>query len=159
MNRARVSAELESMAAEAPAKVSLLWQGMTEDEPWAAFAPDEETISASTIKTPLMMALLDRVRQGQFSLEDQVDVTETMILPDSRFFEQGPGRYSLDEIMRFMITASDNSCTNMLIQMLGMDAINGYFASLGLKTTRLERIMLDFDAIAAGRNNYTTLIR
>ncbi len=156
MNRAIISAELEAMAAQTPAKVSLLWQGMTEDKPWAAYAPDQETVSASTIKTPLMMALLERVRQGALTLQDKVEVTEAMILPDSRFFEQGPGRYSLDEIMRFMITVSDNSCTNILIRLLGMDAVNGYFASLGLKTTRLERMMLDFDAVAAGRNNYTT---
>lgn len=156
MSKASVSAQLEAMAASAPAKVSLLWQGMAEDKPWAAYRPDEETVSASTIKTPLMMALLDRVQRGEYALDARINVTEAMILPDSRFFEQGPGAYPLDEIMRFMITVSDNSCTNILIRMLGMEAVNGYFASLGLHTTRIERLMLDFDAIAAGRNNYTT---
>ena len=156
MNREELENLLIDMAKEAPARVSFLWQGMEEKTPWACYEPEKIMVSASTIKTMLMMALLERVMKGEISLEDTVTVTEDMILSDSKFFEQGPGVYKLDEILRFMITRSDNSCTNIIIHMLGMQQANEYFASIGLTETKLERVMLDFDAIKEGRNNYTS---
>ena len=156
MTREELKNTLIDMAKEAPARVSFLWQGMEEKECWAAYEPEKVMVSASTIKTMLMMALLDRVLKGEFSLDQKINVTEEMILSDSKFFEQGPGMYKLDEILRFMITKSDNSCTNIIINMLTMEGANAYFASIGLTETKLERLMLDFDAIKEGRNNYTS---
>lgn len=55
-----------------------------------------------------------------------------------------------------MIVSSDNSATNAVISLLGFDAINAYCASLGLSATCLKRKMLDFNAAAAGLENYTS---
>ena len=63
---------------------------------------------------------------------------------------------SLEEMLYWMIVSSDNTAANTVISLLGFDRINRYFRSLGLTQTRLQRKMLDDQAIAQGRNNYTS---
>ncbi len=55
-----------------------------------------------------------------------------------------------------MISVSDNTAANLLIDRLGMDAVNGGFRELGLSGTVLGRKMLDFEAKKAGKDNFTT---
>lgn len=55
-----------------------------------------------------------------------------------------------------MITVSDNSATNMLIDLLGMESINSTIISLGLQKTRLARKMMDMEAFKAGKDSITT---
>ena len=66
-------------------------------------------------------------------------------------------QYSIEELITWMITVSDNSSTNVLIKYLGFEKINNYFKEIGLKDTKLERYMLDEEAINKGKNNYTSL--
>ena len=56
----------------------------------------------------------------------------------------------------WMIVLSDNTATNVLIGLLGAECINAAACSVGTKNTVLERKMLDWDAVSAGRNNYTS---
>ena len=56
-----------------------------------------------------------------------------------------------------MIIDSDNTATNVLIDLLGMDKINERINSLGMNNTKLQRKMMDFEAIKEGGNNSTSL--
>ena len=49
--------------------------------------------------------------------------------------------------MMWMITKSCNSSTNILIKYLGVDKINKYCKEIGLNATKLERYMIDENAI------------
>ena len=55
-----------------------------------------------------------------------------------------------------MIITSDNTATNALIRRLTMERVNAFCQAQGWGSTRLERCMLDYAAIDAGRNNYTS---
>jgi beta-lactamase class A len=55
-----------------------------------------------------------------------------------------------------MIIFSDNTATNVLIDLLGMDEINGYINSLGFEKTRLNRKMYDVEKSGRGIQNYIT---
>ena len=63
---------------------------------------------------------------------------------------------TLDELLRWMIITSDNTATNALIRRLTMERVNAFCQEQGWGSTRLERCMLDYAAIDAGRNNYTS---
>ena len=57
-----------------------------------------------------------------------------------------------------MIVESDNTATNRVLDTVGFQAVNDYAARvLGLKDTVCQRKMLDWAAIQAGRNNFTSL--
>ncbi len=55
-----------------------------------------------------------------------------------------------------MITVSDNTSTNLLIDLLGFDSINNSIKELGLKNTKLQRKMYDFESREKGIDNFTT---
>ena len=55
-----------------------------------------------------------------------------------------------------VVSLSDNSATNVLIDRVGMDNVNAWLARLGLKETRLRRHMMDVKAAQEGRENTAT---
>lgn len=64
---------------------------------------------------------------------------------------------SLNDWIIPMIQQSDNDATNQLIDYFGMEKLNGFFFTQGYRDTHLERKMLDSDARAQGKENYTSL--
>ncbi len=156
MNKEELLAYLAREAEGAEARVSVYWKDMDEGKDVFAYKEDREMVSASTIKVLILLCALERVRKGEEALEDVLDVPEELILDDSTVYEYGGTTDSLDHLLRWMIILSDNTATNVLIHHLGMEEINAYGRSIGLETSRVERVMLDFDAIEQGRNNYTT---
>jgi beta-lactamase class A len=61
------------------------------------------------------------------------------------------------ELALKMIAVSDNMATNILIDRLGMENINLGLDNFGFTETRLNRKMMDFEAIREGRQNYITV--
>ncbi|PYQ01458.1 MAG: hypothetical protein DMF82_19260, partial [Acidobacteria bacterium] len=55
-----------------------------------------------------------------------------------------------------MMGWSDNAATNVLIDRIGMDAVNRRLDSLGLRATRLRRHMMDLDAARRGDENVSS---
>lgn len=111
--------------------------------------------SASLIKIPIMIQAFRQAEKGCISFE--------MVLPlqhpvdGGSFGEKPEGTpVTICELVQHMIVESDNTCTNMLIDLLGMDAINEEIARQGMTNTVLQRKMMDFDAAKAGQENKTT---
>lgn len=151
-----LDAWLQAQADAFPGKCAYLVADTLSDAPLHARLEDTVFPSASLIKTPILLATLEQVRQGMLALDDMLEVTEESILPDTAVFENGPGRYTLQELLYWMIVSSDNTATNVLLDTLGFDAVNEYSAlTLGLKHTLCQRKMLDFEAAAQGFDNTT----
>ena len=72
-------------------------------------------------------------------------------------FKERIYNYTIKDLITWMITESDNTSTNVLIKYLGFECINEYIRKLDLCDTKLERYMLDENAIKEGKNNYTSL--
>lgn len=114
--------------------------------------------SASMIKVFILGAAMEKVRAGELSL------SQSLILRDcDKVGGAGVlGGYAsgteltLSEVLSLMITESDNTATNMVIDLLGMAAINAYIQQNGYGDTLLQRKMMDGAAIAEGRENYTS---
>jgi beta-lactamase class A len=68
----------------------------------------------------------------------------------------GVTRITLRDLATMMVAVSDNSATNVLIDRVGMDNVNGMLDALGLSHTRLRRKMMDLDAAKQGRENIST---
>lgn len=140
-----------------PCKTSLLCADLETGAVLHAFDPGARVVSASTIKVPILLAALEEVRLGRLTLEQPIPVPESKILEDTEVFERGIAAYSLWELLYWMIVESDNTATNVVLDLLGFDAVNEYArAVLGLNDTLCQRKMLDWAAIEAGNNNYTS---
>lgn len=156
MNETQLQDYIEKEIGSSGACVSLLVYDFTHGKTIASHSPDDKVVSASTIKTLIMMTAFSLVQQGKLSLQQPVLVPKEEILSDTEVFESGPMQYPLEELITWMIINSDNTATNVLIRLLGFDAVNHYCGTLGLRQTSLQRAMLDWNAIKAGRNNYTS---
>lgn len=156
MKREDIQATIDQELYGADARVSLLMKDVDTGETLHAHDANAVVSSASTIKVPILLAALEKVRAGELSLEQPIDVPAGEILDDTEVFEDGPGRYALWELLYWMIVSSDNTATNVLIERIGFADVNALCTALGLKHTVLARKMLDFEALRSGRNNLTS---
>lgn len=114
--------------------------------------------SASMIKVPIMYEIMRQVAAGLIDLDEIIAVcAEKMVGGAGILQELRPDiPMTIRELVTLMIILSDNTATNLLIDRIGMDAINKTTASLRLNSTILQRRMMDFDAARDGRENFTT---
>jgi beta-lactamase class A len=99
---------------------------------------DEETPSASTRKTSIMMAALKAVEDGRLDLNEAITY-------EARFAEEvasGMFRYltpgiviSLRDAITGMMVLSDNVCTKMVFERLTLEEVDAYCKSIGLSGT------------------------
>lgn len=115
--------------------------------------------AASMIKVFILGKAMQQIQAGAMRLEDNVILTDDDKVGGSGVltgYEEGT-TISIYDLLFLMITESDNTATNIMIDYLGMDQINRYIAEAGYSDTILQRKMMDFDAVAEGRENYTSV--
>lgn len=123
------------------------------------FNYNEEKIypSASIIKVPIMIEALSKADTLEIPLLEQVKIEDSNKVAFSVITEQNIQKCTFLELITWMIINSDNSATNVLIDILGIDNINERIKSLRMINTTLQRKMMDFKAIEEGKNNFTSL--
>jgi beta-lactamase class A len=67
-----------------------------------------------------------------------------------------PLTITIQELVAAMIETSDNTATNRLIALVGMERVNAMLDRLGFRQTRLRRVMLDAEAAARNEENVST---
>ena len=114
--------------------------------------------SASLVKILIMAACFQAAQEGKLKLGDTIKLKLTDKMPESGILKDvSPGKeLTIEELLEFMIIASDNTATNILTNKLGINYLNNYFKSLGLVNTNLSRKIADFASRDRGIENYTT---
>lgn len=149
---------LEGEITAFPAKTALYCVDLTSGRPLIAMGENTRVVSASTIKLPILCRALQDVMEGTLQLDQFVPICPGDYCDDTNVFEPTYRQdgASLWEMLYWMIVSSDNTATNAMISLLGFDHVNDYCQTMGLTQTSLQRKMLDFEAVAQGRNNYTS---
>ena len=118
---------------------------------------DVQVPSASIIKLFIMGATFQGVQEKLFTLHKLITINESDKIPYSIISLLGTHHsYNIQDLIILMIIQSDNTATNLLISLLGIEYINSFIKKQGLKNTVLARKMLDFTASKKGYENYTT---
>ena len=93
--------------------------------------------SASTRKISIMMAALAAIHAGKLSLDQKVTVEAKYQDNDSGTFQHlTPGFWiTLRDALVMMIIVSDNTSTGMVVDQVGLETIQRYCESLGMKGT------------------------
>ncbi|MEA2524304.1 MAG: beta-lactamase class [Thermomicrobiales bacterium] len=109
---------------------------------------DEETGTASTIKVPILIELFRQVEAGQIDLETKLADSLATRAPGSGILRDlSVGNpLSIRDVAILMIVVSDNTATNMLIDLVGLDRVNATMTEFGFPRTQL-RNRLDFPKI------------
>ena len=112
-------------------------------------------ISASCIKTAILVELFDRVNSGELDPKAPITISDDDFVGGSGIMEMlsVPREYTLDDCALLMIIVSDNVATNKLIDLLSIDAVNAKMKQIGMHNSILARKMMDFEARKQGREN------
>ena len=114
--------------------------------------------TASSIKIHILTQLFTLEDKGTIDLAKRVRFTQDMYGAGSgviHFLENEP-EFTILDIAILMMLVSDNTATNMCIDLAGMQETNNLIKDLGLSKTKLGRKMMDPDAINRGEENIST---
>ena len=119
---------------------------------------DEEFPTASTIKIHVLTQLLLRAERGEVDMGRRIRITPDMHVPGSGILSQldRDVELTLHDLAVLMIVVSDNTATNLCIDVAGIQETNALLRDMGLSATTLQRKMQDADAIAQNRENVAT---
>lgn len=116
--------------------------------------------AASNIKLFILITAYQQVNEGKLNLNgkytlkdsDKVDGTGEI-----RNMSSG-SEISMQDLLEDMMEDSDNTAANIVIRQLGgMDKVNAQIKKIGAKDTKLERMLMDTDALKDGKDNYTSV--
>lgn len=150
----RVAATTADAGARGTVGVSVIGPG---GEQWQHLG-DRLFAAASTIKIPIMIETFRQIDAGQRSLDDRY-----ILADDDR--TNGSGvmlhlhagmEFTTLDLLYLMISISDNTATNLLIRMAGIEQVNRAMADLGMARSILARPMYGRLALAGEPENYAT---
>ncbi|MCJ7732439.1 class A beta-lactamase-related serine hydrolase [Candidatus Bathyarchaeota archaeon] len=139
----KTQAILENLAFEADGVVG--FHAFDPDNPEDEFDvfADEVFPTASIIKVPILLEFYRQAADGVLDLgevrplRDDVKVGGSGVLQ----FLSDKTQLTLEDWAKLMINLSDNTATNYMIDVVGMDNVNRVIEQLGLVDTRLRRKM------------------
>ena len=140
-------------------RVSMVVENVT-GERYFAFRPDVQVPAASVIKIPILMELMEQVKQQKIDLNKSYTLTAADKTGGSGVIANMPDgkQFTVRALAQEMIHSSDNTATNILIREVGMQAVNQNLIRLGSTKTCLNRIMMDTLAAKQGRENYVNAV-
>ncbi len=109
-------------------------------------AGSDVVAAASTIKLPLLIAFFQEVDQGKVQLDQPIVMRKELIATEAGEMQYQPvgSKFSAIKTVTEMITVSDNTASNMTIDLLGgMDSLNQRFKSWGLTGTMIRNPLPD----------------
>ncbi len=114
--------------------------------------------SASLIKVLILVEVLRQADSGEISLAEIIEVKSEDVVDYSEMVQTVTvhGTFTVEQLVEGMITVSDNTATNMLIDLVGMKRVNSLAQNLRLAHTHLGRKMMDFRARSGGAHNLTS---
>jgi beta-lactamase class A len=120
--------------------------------------PGQVVPAASIIKIPVMVEVMEQVKEKKFKLTDSLLLKSSDKVQGGGLLknQKNNTRVTIERLVFLMITESDNTATNMLIKKVGMDSINNRMKKLGLAKTSVEMLIFDLRAYARGKDNRTT---
>jgi beta-lactamase class A len=102
---------------------------------------DEPMTTASLIKVAVLIETYLQAQEGKLKLTDPVTLHDADKVPGSgiltKHFSDG-ATFSLRDAVRLMIAVSDNTATNLILDKVGISAVNKRMEAWGFPNTRIN---------------------
>lgn len=117
---------------------------------------------ASVFKVPVLVEVMAQVKEGRFTLDDEVSIQKTDQHMGSGYLSEldAPGIIlSVRNLINFMMMISDNSATDVLLTKVGAENVTARLRSFGLEKITVNRTCqhLIMDAIGMDYEKYKNL--
>jgi beta-lactamase class A len=161
---AELEASIQQRVAGQPGVYSVAFEDLSSGQRLLLNA-DDRTHAASLMKVPVMMAAFHLAGRGELDLDRQVTVKNSFASlvdgspfqvefdPEGPLAAQAGGTVSLLELIRLMITRSDNVATDLVMEIVPAARIMDLLAALGVEDVFVRRGVEDTKAYDAGLNN------
>jgi beta-lactamase class A len=115
--------------------------------------------TASSIKIPILLKLIESSEASKLDLLKSIEITEEMKSRGSGVIHKMNGTINLtiENLAILMINLSDNTATNLCIDIAGQDEVNKMLEDYEFKSMRLSRKMQDYIAIKEGKENLSSV--
>ena len=115
--------------------------------------------TASSIKIPILLKLIESSEASKLDLLKSIEITEEMKSRGSGVIHKMNGTINLtiENLAILMINLSDNTATNLCIDIAGQDEVNKMLEDYEFKSMRLSRKMQDYNAIKKGKENLSSV--
>jgi beta-lactamase class A len=145
--------QVKSLVGSFKGKVSLFAKNLDTGETYA-LNPDERVRTASTIKIAVMIEAFARVNEGKLKWSDEVVLTKEKKVGGSGILNELSDNLhlTLRDAVNLMMILSDNSATNLVLDVLTTDAVNARMESLGFKNIKIMRKVFAGGESAAGKD-------
>src|SRR6186997_2113207 len=132
--------QVKPIVAPFKGKVSLFAKNLDTGETYALNA-DERVRTASTIKIAVMIEAFARVNEGKIKWTDEVVLTKEKKVGGSGILNELSDNLhlTLRDAVNLMMILSDNTATNLVLDVLTTDAVNARMESLGFKQIKIMR--------------------
>lgn len=135
-----LQAQVDAIAAKHEGGLTLYAEDLASGKS-VAIQPDRRVQTASVIKLAILYEALEQIRQGKASFGDALTLKKEYQVQGSGvlLFFDTPHTLTLKDALTLMIVMSDNTATNLVIDHLGLAAIDDRIQSLGLHGTYLYK--------------------
>lgn len=133
---AALQEEIEGIAAVAKGRVGVAAEVLETGES-VSLNPNEHYPMQSVYKLPIGMAVLVQVDQGKLKLEQRVRVEKSDLVGPglhSPIRDRNPNgvELSLSELLRFAVSESDGTASDVLLKLVGVEGVSKYLSELGI---------------------------
>ena len=113
-------------------------------------------VAASVIKIPIMMEAFRQFENGELNPRQTYQIKAEDKMPSCGALNRMHDglEVTMRDLVELMIVLSDNTATNILIDILGIARVNATLEAEGLKVTRLRRKLFDKAGMEAGLSNH-----
>lgn len=115
-------------------------------------------LAASTIKLPVMAAFFQACELGLIHESQTYKFSREELIEDSPILDKLSSNKNISylDLVKAMIVLSDNTATNIIINLLGIHFIQKWMKDNHFHQTELNRLMMDFKSRQKGIDNWTT---
>jgi len=145
---APLKAELQGLPNLYPSLVPQVFYVDVDTGEYVSVEGSKAIAAASTIKLPILLAFFEEVDAGRISLNQTMSIQPQQIASGSGDMQvaEPNTQYTALEVATQMIVNSDNTATNMMIDLLGgLEDLNNRFTGYGLETTKLNAPLPDLE--------------
>ena len=122
------------------------------------YQADMPLVAASVIKIPVMIEAFRQIEAGMLDANAEYEVRPEMKKPSCgalTYMHDGL-KVTLMDLITLMIILSDNTATNMVIDVVGLENVNKTLRAYGAEKTTLRRKLFDAEASRRGLVNHIT---
>ncbi|MEW5950294.1 MAG: serine hydrolase [Elusimicrobia bacterium] len=149
--------KIKETALRYPGKTAIYIKDFNTKREWS-YKADSKFPSASLVKVPIMASVFSIAVRDGIDLNKEIPLTKKDRRAGSgtlKWAREGT-RISLMEIIYKMITESDNTAAQMLIDYFGMENLQKEFLRLGLLITNINESGMSLSSNPVKEENYTT---